>query len=164
MIPLFTARTRFLAGAALACLVLGCLVGCKASEPEPKWIRKSVEAENDRLLIDVTALALQKSGFPVGAGIDPGNLTVLSGWHTSLAPFRGEGWREQCEVRYAKHAPRHYEVSIRVRRDKNDDLVHPLDITYAQWLPQEDDVDRSRAVMQHIRSLLETDVKVEEKP
>ena len=164
MIRSCTARSRFLTSTLLAGLALGLLGGCKASEPEPRWIRKDVEAENDRLLIDVTALALQKSGFPVGAGIDPGNLTILSGWHTSLAPFRGEGWREQCEVRYVKKSPGHYEVAIHVRREKNDDLVHPLDIAYAQWIQEEDDVDRSRAVMQHVRSMLETDVKVEDKP
>jgi hypothetical protein len=164
MIRSCTARSRFLTSVLLAGLALSCLGGCKSSGPEPKWIRKEVEAANDRLLIDVTALALQKSGFPVGAGIDPGNLTILSGWHTSLAPFRGEGWREQCEIRYVKKAPRHYEVAIHVRREKNDDLVHPLQIDYAQWIPEEDDVDRSRAVMQHIRSMLETDVRVEEKP
>jgi hypothetical protein len=164
MIRPCTARSRFLTTLLLAGLALGFLGGCKSNEPQPKWIHSDVEAAYDRILIDVTALALQKSGFPVGAGIDPGNLTVLSGWHTSLAPFRGEGWRERCEVRYVKKSPGHYEVAIHVRREKNDDLVHPLDIAYAVWIQEEDDVDRSRAVMQHIRSMLETDVKVEEKP
>lgn len=149
---------------ALAGLLFALPVGCKSNEPEGTWIKQDVEAENDRLLIDVTALSLQKSGFPVGAGIDPGNLTVVSGWHTSLAPFRGQGWREQCEVKYVKKSPRQYEVSIRVKKEKNDDLVHPLDISYAQWLPEGDDVDRARAVMQHIRSLLGSSVEVQPKP
>jgi hypothetical protein len=164
MIPACTSRSRILTTLLLAGFACGSLGGCKSNEPQPKWIHTDVEAANDRTLIDVTAIALQKSGFPVGAGIDPGNLTVLSGWHTSLAPFRGEGWREQCEVRYVKKVPGHYEVAIHVRREKNDDLVHPLDIAYAVWIPEEDDVDRSRAVMQHIRSMLDPEVKVEEKP
>ena len=144
-------------------LVLGAAPGCKSSEPEPRWIKNQVEAETDRLLLDVTAIALQKSSFPVGSGIDPGNLTIVSGWRTSLAPFRGEGYREQCEVHYERKAPRKYEVAIRVRHEKNDDLVRPLDITYAQWVQMPDDVDRARTVMQHIRSLLETDIQVDEK-
>jgi hypothetical protein len=158
------ARSGFLTTVLSASLALGFLGGCKSNEPMPKWIHTDVEAANDRTLIDVTAIALQKSGFPVGAGIDPGNLTVLSGWHTSLAPFRGQGWRERCEVRYVKKSPGHYEVAIHVRREKNDDLVHPLDIAYAVWIQEEDDVDRSRAVMQHLRSMLDPEVKVEEKP
>jgi hypothetical protein len=128
------------------------------------WVRHEVTAETDRLLMDVTALSLQKSGFPVGSGIDPGNLTVVSGWQNSLAPFRGEGWREQCEVHYEKSAPRRYQVSIRVKKEKNDDILHPLDITYAQWVKEPDDPMRARTVMQHIRSLLDTDLKVDEKP
>lgn len=157
-------RSRLAFAAALASLSLALAGGCKSDAPEGTWIKQEVEAENDRTLIDVTAIALQKSGFPVGAGIDPGKLTVVSGWHNSLAPFRGQGWREQCEVRYVKKSPRQYEVSIRVKKDKNDDLVHPLDISYAQWVAEPDDVDRARAVMQHIRSLLGTGIEVQPKP
>jgi hypothetical protein len=51
-----------------------------------------------------------------------------------------------------------------VKKDKNDDLVHPLDISYAQWVAEPDDVDRARAVMQHIRSLLGANVEVQPKP
>jgi hypothetical protein len=156
-------RSRLPFAAALVCVALAFAGGCKSSGPEGTWIKQEVEAENDRTLIDVTAIALQKSGFPVGAGIDPGNLSVVSGWHTSLAPFRGQGWREQCEVQYVKKEPRKYEVSIRVKKDKNDDLTHPLDISYAQWVAEPDDVDRARNVMQHIRSLLGTGVEVQEK-
>ena len=109
-------------------------------------------------------MAVQKSGFPIGSGIDPGHLTLVSGWHTSLAPFRGAGFREQCEVKYDRIVPRRYQASIRVRREKNDDILRPLDITYAQWKQEPDDYDRARTVMQHIRSLLDTDVEVGSKP
>jgi hypothetical protein len=157
-------RSRLPFAAALASLLLAFAGSCKSDEPEGTWIKQDVEAENDRLLIDVTALSLQKSGFPVGAGIDPGKLTVVSGWHTSLAPFRGQGWREQCTIQYVKKAPRQYEMSIRVKKDKNDDLVHPTDISYAQWVAEPDDVDRARAVRQHILSLLGSSIEVQQKP
>jgi hypothetical protein len=153
----------------LAALLGPCLLalagaGCKASEPEAHWVQYEVPAQNDRLLMEVTAMAVQKSGFPIGSGIDPGHLTLVSGWHTSLAPFRGAGFREQCEVKYDRIVPRRYQASIRVRREKNDDILRPLDITYAQWKQEPDDYDRARTVMQHIRSLLDTDVEVGSKP
>jgi len=142
-------------------LVSPFLAGCKSSEPEGQWLQYEVEAQTDELLIEVTALSLQKCGFPIGSGVDPGHLRIVTGWHNSLAPFRGEGWREQCEVRYEKKTQRHYSVSIRVKREKNDDLLRPLDLTYAQWVPEPDNTDRARMVLQHIRSLLDTDVEVD---
>jgi len=129
-------------------------------EPEPQWISKEVSSGNESLLMDCTALAIQKSGFPVSSGIDPGHLVAVSGWHISLAPFKGKGYREQCEVRYDRLSPGKYKVSIRVRHEKNDDILHPLDLTYAHWVAEPDDIDRARAVMQHIQSLLGTGVEI----
>jgi len=153
--------------AALLCALLALAVvlapACKSSQPEPKWIKADVTAGNDRLLMDVTALSLQKTGFPIGSGIDPGQLTVVTGWNTSLAPFRGKGWREKCEVHYKKTADRKYEVSIRVQREKNDDILRPLDLTYAKWIPAEDNQERARYVLQHVRSLLGGDIQISEK-
>lgn len=133
------------------------------SDPPPQWVPGEVSAQDDRLLLDVTALALQKSGFPIGTGVDPGTLTIRSGWQNSLAPFRGKGWRELCEVHYVKKAPRKYTVGVRVQKEKNDDILRPLDLSYAKWLPEPDDTDRARVVLQHIKSLLDTDIEVGEK-
>ena len=153
--------------AVLGLLVLG-LFGCAgvftASTPPPEWIPGEVSAQDDRLLLDVTALALQKSGFPIGTGVDPNALVIVSGWQNSLQPFRGKGWREQCEVRYEKQAPRKYKVAIRVRHEKNDDILQPLNLSYAKWIPEGDDADRARIVLQHIRSLLDTEIEVGRKP
>ena len=139
---------------------LSALGGCASTEAEPKWVEREIGAANDQLLIDCTALAIQKSGFPVGAGIDPGRLVAVSGWHISLAPFRGKGWREQCEVHYARVGPGRYKASIRVRHDKNDDIIHPLDLTYAKWIPEPDNDERARMVLQHVQSLLGPGVEV----
>lgn len=142
-------------------LVLALLpVSCTSLEPKPAWLEREVGAGSDPLLMDCTALAIQKSGFPIGSGIDPGGLVAVSGWHISLAPFKGKGYREQCEVRYARLSAGKYKVSIRVRRDKNDDILHPIDLTYAVWVRQPDNVDRARMVMQHIQSLLGTGVEI----
>jgi len=158
MNPLTLARS---APAAALLLVLALLSSsCASLEPKPAWIERAISAGSDPLLMDCTALAIQKSGFPVGSGIDPGRLVAVSGWHISLAPFRGKGYREQCEVRHERLSQGKYKVSIRVRRDKNDDILHPLDVSYAVWVPEPDNVDRARMVMQHIQSLLGTGVEI----
>lgn len=149
-----------------ALLLLGACAGTPfyKGDPPPVWVPGEVEAQDDRLLMDVTALALQKSGFPIGTGIDPGHLVAVSGWQNSLQPFRSKGYREQCEVHYERAGGRKYKVSIRVKREKNDDILRPLDLSYAKWIPDADDTDRARIVMQHIRSLLDTEIEVGAKP
>ena len=147
---------------AVAFLVLAALfASCSAmsTTPPPVWLEREIPAGSEPLLMDCTALAIQKSGFPVGAGIDPGRLVAVSGWHNSLAPFRGKGYREQAEVRYTRVSAGKYKASVRVRREKNDDILHPLDISYAVWKPEPDNVERARSVMQHIQSLLGTSVE-----
>jgi hypothetical protein len=136
---------------------------CASSEPAPEWVSGEVTAQDDRLLLDVTALALQKSGFPIGTGVSPDALTIVSGWQNSLQPFRGKGWRAQCVVQYQKEAPRKYKIDVRVKKEKNDDILQPLNLSYAKWIPDPDDGDRARTVLQHIRSLLDTDIEVGEK-
>jgi hypothetical protein len=146
--------------------------GCLSNEPEPAWVNAKVSAASDRVLREVTSLALQKSGFPGGSGIEPGKLTAVSGWHVSLAPFRGKGFREQCEVKYTPAGPNEYQVDVRVRREKNDDLVKPLDITYADWKPEPDNPEHAKIVLQYIKSMLgssfevgrKSTVKSQEKP
>jgi hypothetical protein len=138
---------------ALLCL-LSCFVASCASTPEPAWVQGKVGAASDRVLREVTALAMVKSGFPGGTGIEPGKLTAVSGWHVSLAPFRGKGYREQCEVKYTPVGTSEYQVDVRVRREKNDDLVKPLDITYADWEPEPDNPEHAQIVLQYIKSML----------
>lgn len=128
--------------------------GCKSSEPKAEWMHDTVTAASERVLWEVTGLALEKSGFPGGTGLEPGRLIAVSGWHVSLAPFRGKGFREQCEVRYTPAGPREYRVDVRVRREKNDDLVKPLDITYADWKLEPDNPEHAQIVLQYIKSML----------
>jgi hypothetical protein len=51
-------------------------------------------------------------------------------------------------------------VEVRVRREKNDDLARPLDISYAQWKPEPDNQERAQVVLQYIRSMLDTGFQV----
>ncbi len=134
--------------------LLACLLASCASTPEPAWVQGKVSVASDRVLREVTALAMVKSGFPGGTGIEPGKLTAVSGWHVSLAPFRGKGYREQCEVMYTPVGTSEYQVDVRVRREKNDDIVKPLDITYAEWEPEPDNPEHAQIVLQYIKSML----------
>ncbi len=140
--------------APLLCLLSCLLASCASAGSEPAWVQGKVGAASDRVLREVTALAMVKSGFPGGTGIEPGKLTAVSGWHVSLAPFRGKGYREQCEVKYTPVGTSEYQVDVRVRREKNDDLVKPLDITYAEWEPEPDNPEHAQIVLQYIKSML----------
>jgi len=146
----------FLAPLALALsAALGCVI-----EPPAQWSTGTVTASSERVLWQVTVLALEKTDFPVGSRMDPATLTAISGWRISLAPFKGKGFREQCEVHFTPKSPREYDVQVRVRREKNQDIVQPLDLTYAEWEPDEDDVERAGVVLQYIKSLLGNEFNV----
>lgn len=148
-----------------AFLVLaGLCASCGSTAPRPEWVSTKVEAGNERLLLEVTELALRKTGFPVGAGLDPANLSATSGWKISLAPFKGKGYREQAIVKYTRVAPGKFGVDVRVRRERNEDLVRPMDLTYAEWEPDPDNAERARVVLHFVQSLLSTGEEVLQKP
>ena len=147
---------------ALLCAL--CCACASLTEPEEEWISDEIEVHSERVLFEVTVLSMQKAGFPLGAGLDPSRLQATSGWHISLAPFRGKGYREQCEVRYTPRAPRKYGVEVRVRRENNDDIARPLDISYAQWEKSPDNKERAAIVLQYIKSMLGSPMPVGPKP
>ncbi|MFO1011757.1 MAG: hypothetical protein U1F29_16975 [Planctomycetota bacterium] len=139
--------------------------GCAATAPEPQWVASRVQAGNERLLLEVTELALRKTSFPVGAGLDPARLTATSGWKISLAPFKGKGFREQAVVQFTRETqPGRYKAEVRVKRERNEDLVRPMDLTYAQWEAEPDDVERARVVLHFIEALLSTGEEALGKP
>jgi hypothetical protein len=140
----------------LVVLAFGLFAGCASTAPEPQWQTARVRAGNERLLLEVTEMALRKTGFPVGAGLDPANLSATSGWKISLAPFKGDGYREQAVVRFTREGGGSFKAEARVRRERNDDVVKPMDLTYAQWEPEPDDVERARVLLRFVQSLLST--------
>jgi hypothetical protein len=142
---------------ALLCLLLCSLTaGCLMPQPEPKWIEGDVKVSSERVLWDLTRMALEQNKFPVGAGLDPTRMVAESGWMHSLAPFRGKGFRERCHIEWKRVAEGHWTLRVRVERERNDDITHPLDVSYADWQPDPDDEDRAKFVTQYIRSMLAT--------
>jgi hypothetical protein len=141
------------------------LAGCKSGAPEGQWVSARVSAGHERLLLEVTELALRKSGFPVGAGLDPARLTATSGWKNSLAPFKGKGYREQATVKFTRQPEKQrYQVDVRVARETNEDIARPMDLSYAQWESAADNVELARIVLRFIQGLLSTGEEVLQKP
>jgi hypothetical protein len=136
----------------LAALSAACAFGGK-KYPQT-WIRDEVEIGSERILWEVTAMALDKEGFPVGSGMDPTSLVATSGWKNSLAPFRGKGWRERAQVRYERVAPGRYRIEVRVERDLNMDIARPMDLSYADWEDAPDDEVAGAILLQRIKSTL----------
>lgn len=139
----------------LAFAALALLPGCATTAP-PQWQSANVTIGNERLLLEVTEIALRKISFPVGAGLDPTHLRATSGWKISLAPFKGKGWREQATVQYTRLSDGKYVAAVRVERQRNDDIVKPMDLTYAQWESDPDNVERAGVLLRFIQSLLHT--------
>lgn len=150
---------------ALAALVLalGALFAACETSPEydPMWESTEVSAPSERLLLQVISLALGKEGFPVGSGVDPTEGSILTGWRTSLQPFRGEGRRDRAEVWYERLDSGRFRVEARIEREVNNDVLRPMDPTYAEWKAAPDDDTGARILLQRIRSWLREELELE---
>ncbi|MBI5435496.1 MAG: hypothetical protein HZA52_21860 [Planctomycetes bacterium] len=151
-------------GTWIASLCLVFVASCASERPEPKWRDGEVAAASENVLWEVTVLALDKEGYPVGAGLDPAKGLAMSGWKSSLAPFKGKGWRARAHVKYERTAPGRYKLEVRVEKETNEDLVRPLDPTYADWQPAPDDPERAGVLLQRIRSYLGGEIDVAAPP
>lgn len=154
---------RRLRGAvAWSCLSAVLAVGC-ASTPDEGWHEGSVSAPTERVLWQVTVLALERNDFPVGSGVNPSTLKAVSGWRVSLAPFKGDGYREQAHIEWTRDKAQEgrWNGRVRVHRQRNENLSKPLDISYAEWEDEADDADRARLLFNTVRALLGGEFKVE---
>ncbi len=138
----------------VSCCLFVLLAACATSRQPAKWIETTIEAPSDSILWDVTRLSLQKTGFPIGTGLERGKMLAVSGWHTSLAPFKSDGFRERAHIEYAPQGSRRYGVKVRVEREVNEDITHPLDLSYAKWESAPDNVTRAQIVLGYIKATL----------
>jgi len=130
--------------------------GCASAKPDPKWVGGDLLVGSERVLWAATRMALDKNNFPIGTGIDETHMTAVSGWMHSLAPFRGKGFRERCHIKWTRVGEGRWHLEVRVERERNDDISHPLDVSYADWSSDPDDEERAKLVAQFIRSMLDT--------
>jgi len=143
----------------LACLGLGTSCHLFSSAPRPQWTTGEVPSVNEQVLREVVMVSLQRCGFPVGSGVDPGARRVATGWRESAHAFKGKGWREKATVEYRPVEGAKYEVRIRVERETNESL-RPLDPAYAKWKVSDDHPPSAEKVMQYLRSMLDGDFEV----
>ena len=163
-------RTFSLACLASACAWLGACTGTSlstlafnSSTPE-QWQTDEVGAPSENVVWMCAGMALQKQGFPVGTGADPTTLVMTSGWKTSLAPFRGEGWREQAQIKFENVAPKRWKMQVRVARQVNMDVKHPMEAGSAEWRDEADDLEVANMIVQRVRALLEEPLEVKAPP
>lgn len=147
-------------------LAAAALASCSSApdEPEPLWRDLEVSAPSDTVLWRVTLLSIRKMGFPLGAGLDQSALVAETGWKNDLAPFKGDGFRSMAEVRMRPVGPGRWSVRARVKKQVNQSIVRPLDLRYAEWEWVEDDERATAILLQHIRSFLDDDLELRDRP
>ena len=144
---------------ATMCMLAALFASCMSSRHDPKWVEATVEPPNETVLWQVSVRSLQKTGFPIGSGLERDKLRGTSGWDTSLAPFKGEGFRERCHFQYSSAGGKRYLLKVRVEHETNEDIMHPLDISYAEWEEAPDNEARARMLVGQVKAFLGPDFK-----
>jgi len=125
------------------------------------WETLEVSAPSDRVLWQLTLLALQGQGYPLASGTDPGARQVESGWKTDMQPFRGEGERRRAIVKLTPLAPGRWKLEGRVQCEHNQNLVSPLDPVRAEWKGVADDQAAAKILLRHIGTRLQPELELE---
>jgi hypothetical protein len=144
-------------------LLLAGLAACLSGpEVEPQWVESAVRAPTEQVLWNASLLALEKQDYPLGAVVDRSSGQLVSGWKTSLAAFRSQGWRTKAWIEFERGEAGQYQVQVRVQRETNEDIIRPLDPSYAEWESAADDERSARILMQTIRSYLNPELELDE--
>ncbi|MCB9914289.1 MAG: hypothetical protein H6828_03945 [Planctomycetes bacterium] len=146
----------------LLAALAGLLLCACASAPKESWVPIDVPLTSTARLWEVTRLALEREGFPITRqGFDPRTKLAISGWRSDLHPFRGNGFRERAEVRWAAgKQPGALTLSVRIAHQNNMNLAKPLDAGYAEWEDAPDNEERARIMTQYLRSLLGSELEM----
>ncbi len=150
--------------ASLTLLLLVGLSSCVSSKPEPQWVEHTVMAGTEGILWNAIEDAFDKVDLDLGTGIDLQACTARSGWRLSLSPFKGKGYREKASLEFSSAASDTegaYDVRVRVERESNEDIVRPVDPSFAVWEPAPDGVGLARRIMQFIRSALPAEFEMQ---
>jgi len=109
-----------------------------------------------RDLLDACEYAVVYAGFPPGER-DDSRQSVTSGWDLQLQPFRNKGRRWQGILRVYVNEEGEMVVKSRVIQEKNVTQDDTLDSGEAEWERMEDDMIRSRILLQHLLAQLHLD-------
>lgn len=159
-----TLKARLRRGWSSVALCAVALVACNSGPKYPaNWKAAEVSAPSENILWAVASQEMQRMGFPLGAGADPSLLAMSSAWKTQLAPFKGDGIRQRAEVRFEARKSGRYGVEARIVKEINDDIVRPLDPSYAKWIEAPDDVETAQVLLHRIQARLGAKLEVGEK-
>ncbi|HPF15355.1 MAG TPA: hypothetical protein PLJ12_13915, partial [Planctomycetota bacterium] len=86
---------RFVSIVLLALLALSSCHLFHKSIPD-QWEESELRIINQKVLFEGVVFALEKEGFRVGTGANPGDGTIESAWRVSASPFKGKGYRERA--------------------------------------------------------------------
>lgn len=145
---------------AALCALAPLLGACASTADKAPRQSFEIQAPSENVLWAVCSQELQRLDFPVGGDMDPATRKLLSGWRTSLAPFRGKGHRERAEVRFEALGDRRFKVDVRVESERNMNLSRPLDPAYAEWDAQADDSASMAILVQRIKGRLGEQIEI----
>jgi len=132
---------------------LAALCACQTTPEFPeKWVDTTASAPTDSVLWELALLALEEQGFPVGAGANPSTMVAVTGWRLSLAPFKGEGYRQRVHLKLAPAPEGKHEIALRVQKETNEDLARPMELRFAKWEPAADDEATAAILVAKIRA------------
>lgn len=141
----------------LLVLFVAILPACSSAPPEDeagRWTERVLEpAPPMRDILDAAEWAVVNAGFPPGDRNDFRH-NVISGWDLQLQPFRNKGRRWQGILRVMLNEEGETVVKSRVIQEKNVTQDDTLDSGEAEWERMEDDMIRSRILLQHLLSQL----------
>ncbi|MCI0588471.1 MAG: hypothetical protein L0323_16700 [Planctomycetes bacterium] len=140
----------------LLLVAIGALAGCRVlglAGPPPRWQDVAVRGVGVDDLWTVVTTTLNQHDFH-RLEVDRAAGTGKTGWDVSLHPYSGGGWRERAHVRVEGMGERRWKLGVRIERERNETLKHPLEETEAEWEPDEDNIERARVVASRIVSAL----------
>ncbi len=143
----------------LSRLLLFCLLllstACQSTTPKPVWVEREVPLASQRVLWEVSRLAMEREGFPVlMTGFEARSREAHSGWRIDLHPFKGEGFRERAVIGYDTGPAGKLLIRARVQHEINDNIAKPLDPAHASWKPAADNEGRAKVMLQYVQSML----------
>ena len=94
----------------------------------------------------------------------PGSARGLGLAQPGSSPFKGQGYRQpgdRSRSRAAGPGDAYQTSRARVQRQRNEALVNPADLRYAEWKWEDDEVEPvARILLQHMRTFLDTELSV----
>lgn len=146
-------RLRCIPGA----LVLAALPACSMlGGADENWTERNLtQAPPRREILSYCQRALAQAGYPAPV-VDEAGSQAQSEWRNELQPFGGYGHRYRATLQVKLLEGGVTQLRARVEAQSNAELARPLDPIYADWEDAPDDETRSRLLLQHLLSLLET--------